>query len=469
MKLLASFLLSLAAIGIATADERPNIILVMTDDQGWGQTSYNGHPNLKTPNLDAMAANGLRFNRFYAGASNCSPTRATVMTGRSNDRTGVHNHGYPLRLQEKTVAQALRDSGYATAHFGKWHLNGLRGPGVPILKDDTHSPGGFGFEYWLSVTNFFDRDPLMGRMGEFEQFEGDSSEISVDEALKFIREKKDGGKPLFIVIWFGTPHSPMIASEDDRAPFSDLPDNQQKHLGELVAMDRSIGALRGGLREMKIADNTLVWFNSDNGGLNGYGEHTMGGLRGSKNTMYEGGLRVPGIIEWPAGISEPRITNYPAGTVDIFPTLAEIADLPESAMLQPQDGLSLKPLFEKEIERREKPLFFRHSNRGVIIDNEHKLIDSNGKKIEVFDLGKDQAESTNLAETQPELTQRLHAAFKTWNQTVELSVAGRDYPEGDVDPNQPGRRFWRDDPAYKEWAAEWQRKDKEMNEKNKRN
>ena len=115
----------------AAPNDRPNIVLVMADDMGWGQTSYYNHPILKTPHLDAMAANGLRFDRFYAGAPVCSPTRASVLTGRTNDRTGVESHGYALRRQERTIAQTLRDAGYATGHFGKWHLNGLRGPGVP--------------------------------------------------------------------------------------------------------------------------------------------------------------------------------------------------------------------------------------------------------------------------------------------------------------------------------------------------
>ncbi|MCH1408824.1 MAG: sulfatase-like hydrolase/transferase, partial [Verrucomicrobiales bacterium] len=131
MKML--LLISLLFASMAIAAEKPHIVFVMADDQGWGQTSYNNHPDILTPHLDEMAANGLRFNRFYAGASNCSPSRATVLTGRSNDRTGVQNHGYPLRLQEKTIAQALRNAGYKTGHFGKWHLNGLRGPGVPVL------------------------------------------------------------------------------------------------------------------------------------------------------------------------------------------------------------------------------------------------------------------------------------------------------------------------------------------------
>ncbi|MFT5527635.1 MAG: arylsulfatase A-like enzyme, partial [Pirellulaceae bacterium] len=404
-------------------------------------------------NLDAMAQNGLRFDRFYAGASNCSPTRSTVMTGRTNDRTGVHDHGFPMRLQEKTIAQAMRNAGYLTAHFGKWHLNGLRGPGVPILKADTHSPGAFGFEHWLSVTNFFDRDPLMSRMGEFERHRGDSSEIIVAEALEFIRAKKDGNEPLFIVIWYGSPHSPMIGSEEDRKAFAKLPNGRQNHLAELVAMDRSVGALRAGLREMDVANNTLLWFNSDNGGLSGYGSETVGGLRGNKNLMYEGGLRVPGIIEWPAVIKKPRVTKYPAGTVDIFPTLAEVAKLPQSSMLSPQDGSSLRPLFEAEIGPRSKPLTFRHRDRGVIIDNDFKLL-SLGGKFELYDLVADKTESTNLIDEQPEIAQRLKVAYLAWNETVEASVVGKDYPQGKVDPNQPARRFWRDDEAYAPYLKE---------------
>ena len=442
-----------ATVSLGT-DQRPHIVLVMTDDQGWGQTGYYNHPQLKTPSLDAMAKNGLRFDRFYAGASNCSPTRATVMTGRSNDRTGVHDHGYPMRLQEKTVAQALRDAGYTTGHFGKWHLNGLRGPGVPILANDTHSPGAFGFEAWLSVTNFFDRDPLMSRQGKFEQFKGDSSEIIVDEALKFIASKKGGSKPVFVVIWYGSPHSPMVGSKEDRELFSDQSTAIQNHLAELVAMDRSVGALRAGLREMGIAKNTLVWFNSDNGGLKGYGDATVGGLRGFKNEMYEGGLRVPGIIEWPAVITRPRVVNYPAGTVDIFPTLAEIANVPKTAMLQPQDGLSLKPVFTGKTGPRSKPLFFRHRNRGVIIDNQYKLVSMKGK-FELYDLHADSKESNNLLLKKPDVATELRKKYLTWNASVDASVAGKDYPEGKVDPNQPERRFWKDDPAYAKWAREW--------------
>ncbi|MEZ5361904.1 MAG: sulfatase-like hydrolase/transferase [Bryobacterales bacterium] len=142
----------------AAQDTRPNIVLVMADDMGWGETSYYDHPVLKTPNLDAMAASGLRLDRFYAGAPNCSPAFHRHDRPQQRPRRRLRPR-LPLRLQEHTVAQALRDAGYSTAHFGKWHLNGLQGPGVPVLASDERNPGAFGFDTWLSVTNFFDIDP----------------------------------------------------------------------------------------------------------------------------------------------------------------------------------------------------------------------------------------------------------------------------------------------------------------------
>ena len=460
----ALFLSSLLLVSITFAAEKPHIVLVMADDQGWGQTGYNGHPQLKTPHLDAMAANGLRFNRFYAGASNCSPSRATVLTGRSNDRTGVQNHGYPLRLQEKTIAQALKAAGYATAHFGKWHLNGLRGPGVPVLASDTHHPGAFGFDHWLTVTNYFDRNPLLSRMGTFEDYEGDSSEVAMDQAIDFLR-KTAPDQPTFTIVWYGTPHDPMIASEEDRAPFADLPEAYQHQYGEIVAMDRSIGALRSALREIGVADDTLVWYCSDNGGLAKFGPETMGGLRGAKNTMYEGGLRVPGILEWPARIPKGRITDRPAGTVDIFPTLAEIVGLPEDASLKPQDGISLVPLIDGDESERTSPLPFRHDGRGVLIGERYKILKQKGK-YELYDLIGDPTESTNLIETEKEVAQEWIAAYEAWNGTVEDSVAGKDYPSGSVDPDQPERRFWLEDPAYQDYLDEFWKRPEYANWKN---
>jgi arylsulfatase A-like enzyme len=436
--------------------KRPNIILVMADDQGWGQTGYSNHPILKTPNLDKMAENGLRFNRFYAGAPVCSPTRASVLTGRSNDRTGVYSHGFAMCKQEKTMAQALKKAGYKTAHFGKWHLNGLKGPGVPIFTSDERNPGQFGFDEWLSVSNFFDIDPIMSRNGEFVELKGESSHIIVDEALRFIEKEKDKEQPLFVVIWYGSPHAPWRADDKDKRPFNNLDEKAQNHYGELVSMDSSIGDLRKGLRTMKIEENTLVWFNSDNGGLPNFGPETVGGLRGYKGKIYEGGLRVPCMIEWPAGIKKSRITDYPASTMDIFPTIADLLDLPKSSMVLPLDGTSIKELFTRDLNVREKPIPFRYTGKAAIVDNNYKLIslDISKNEFELYDLVKDPNETKNIIDIEKEITDRMIKVFHAWNQSVEESIAGKDYPNGLLEPN--GKNvLWNTLPEYQPYLEQW--------------
>lgn len=461
---LSSLIVFTHSLGLAklSADTKtlvkPNIVLIMTDDQGWGQTGYYNHPVLKTPNLDAMAANGLRFDRFYAAAPSCSPTRASVLTGRNANRTGARSHGSALRLQEKTVAQALLGNGYSTGHFGKWHLNGTIGPGVPLFADDEHNPGAFGFEEWLSVTNYFDMDPIMSRKGEWIELKGDSSGIIVDAALNFMKNAVEDDKPFFAVIWDGSPHSPSVASEADTAAFANLNERSKHHYGELVAFDRAVGELRAGLRELGVADNTLIWFNSDNGGLGNIKPDTVGGLKGFKGSTWEGGIRVPGIVEWPAVI-KPRITDYPASTMDIFPTIANILNLSDSVFVKPIDGISLYPLFKREQEERETPIFFQHGSQCALIDNDMKLHTQklNREEFELFNLKEDPAETNNIAQAYPELFEQMKARFLEWSATVDTSEEGGDYPEGKVLPlNEYNQRHkWLDDDRYTPFFKEW--------------
>ncbi|MCY4594374.1 MAG: sulfatase-like hydrolase/transferase [Bryobacterales bacterium] len=435
----------------------PGFVLVMADDMGWGQTGYYNHPVLKTPNLDAMAATGMRFDRFYAGAPNCSPTRATVLTGRTHDRTGVEDHGFALRRQERTIARALNEVGYATGHFGKWHLNGFRGPGAPVLASDNHNPGVFGFQEWLSVTNFFERDPLMSRNGLFVQHSGDSSEVVVDEAMRFIGRQARQARPFLAVLWFGTPHSPWISSDEDRAAFADLDRNSQHHYGELVAMDRSIGTLRAGLRELGIEASTLVWFTSDNGGLPRIEPGTVGGLRGFKGSLYEGGIRVPAIIEWPDRIPDPLVSGFPAVTMDIFSTLAAIANIPDEALLQPQDGIDLLSILDGTEPRREKPIGFRHLGKSALIDNNLKIV-SNDRQTgayELYDLDGDPHETNDLARERPEDLARLSQSLEDWSASVTDSADGKDYLPGDFDPDENLRRSWMTHETYAPYINEW--------------
>jgi arylsulfatase A-like enzyme len=449
------FILSLFSCTENVDDESPNIILIMTDDQGWGQTGYYDHPVLETPNLDAMAENGLRFERFYAAAPVCSPTRASILTGRTNDRTGVVDHGYALRKQEKTIAVALQKAGYATGHFGKWHLNGLRGPGVPILKDDSHSPGKFGFDHWLTVTNFFDIDPLMSENGSFIDLKGNSSEIIVKKALEFIKEKTSQNLPFFAVIWDGSPHDPFLASEKDRDNFKDLDNQSQHHYGELVAFDRSLGVLRKTLKDLGLENNTILWYCSDNGGLRNISPPSVGGLRGYKTTIWEGGLRVPAIIEWPKMI-KPKVTNYPASTMDIFPTIADILNLPDTDLLKPIDGITLKPIFKNDLSNRDKRIPFRYKDQGALIDNNFKLVVTSidKEKFELYDLEKDFSESIDLSSENPLIFNQMKIDYLKWSESIDSSQVGMDYPEGKV-LNNPERHFWMNDDRYKPYLKEW--------------
>ncbi len=464
-----SLLFILTVLSLNALADQPNIILVMADDQGWGQMGYYDHPVLKTPHLDEMAQHSLRFDRFYAAAPVCSPTRASVLTGRTNMRTGVQSHGYALRLQEKTIATALQNAGYATGHFGKWHLNGMRGPGVPMFDSDTHHPGKFGFQEWLSVTNFFDRDPILSRKGKFVEYDGDSSEIVVDEALKFITKQAGNNKPSFTVIWFCTPLSPFRASDEDKAAFGELDVDSESHHGELVAMDRSMGSLRKRLRELKIEENTILWFCSDNGGLPKITPDTTGGLRGFKSDVYEGGLRVPGLLEWPGHIA-PRITEFPAVVMDIFPTIAEIVGLPDDAMLQPQDGISLRELFDHDLKNRSKPIPFQCFGNTVLLDNNMKLLrftqkrkakqraDAQAPRYELYDLSVDPKERNNLYGVRTDVAKRMTQQMDELRASISGSFDGKDYAEGKLLPENPEPRFWMQLDQYRPYFDAWEKR-----------
>lgn len=421
------------------ASNRPNIILIMSDDQGWNQVGYYDHPHLKgrTPNLDEMAANGIRFDRFYAGASVCTPTRGTVITGRTSGRNGATGLHQRLCLQEKTLPQALKKAGYATAHFGKWHLNGVKGTAMPILPDDANHPGHYGFDHWLSATNYIEMDPLMTRNGEFVALKGESSVLMVEETLKFIATNRE--EPFFAMIWYGSPHFPYSALQQDIDGLSeDLDPKVAQLFGEIIAMDRSIGILRQGLQKMGLAEDTLIWFCSDNGGRQ-HDPDSVGELRGFKGVLYEGGIRVPGIIEWPGGIT-PLVTDFPASTLDIMPTIVDLLDLPTDSMMAVHDGESILPLFHGDTPKRKHSIPFT-SKGTALIDGPHKLIRSGrgkGVKWELYNLEKDPGESRDISGEHPERLANMIAEAEALITSVTASADGKDYPEGRVIQPQRG-------------------------------
>jgi arylsulfatase A-like enzyme len=422
------------------APSGPNIILCMTDDQGWGDVGYNGLKKIKTPNLDAMAAGGVRFNRFYSAHPSCSPTRASVMTGRHPYRMQCDWPGMPLRLQERTIAQAVKRAGYATAHFGKWHLSGGKpGGGRALPASDPLHPGHFGFDEWFTVSNWFDTDWTFSRNGEPVKVTGDGSDAIMAEALKFIERKAKDKKPFLAVIWFGSPHVPLAPTAEDLKAAGG-----SAYYGEMVGVDRSMGALRDGLRKLGIADNTMLWYNSDNGAWmddnaapDAFGSNSI--LRGHKGELWEGGIRVPGIIEWPAGIKKPAITDIPACTSDIYPTVTELLKIEVPDQNLPIDGVSLMPLIAGTMKERPKPIgFWHHGETGledgpvVWNDNQYKLHRRPNDQYELYDLVNDISEKTNLVEKQPEVFKRMKGEMQEWLRSVQSSRKGLDYPEKKV-------------------------------------
>ncbi|MEO8497983.1 MAG: sulfatase-like hydrolase/transferase [Planctomycetota bacterium] len=463
------FTASLTAAEIVAA-ERPNIILVMADDQGWGDMAYNGHPVIKTPNFDAAAAAGLRFDRFYAAAPVCSPTRASVMTGRHPNRMGVFQWGYPMRPQETTIAEALKTAGYATGHFGKWHLGSVR-------NDSPANPGRNGFDEWFSAPNFYDNYAIMSRRGKAVPTKGESSMIAVDAALDWMREKLKGDDPFLAVVWFGSPHSPHVAAEEDRKLYEEQPKELQHFYGEVTGMDRAFGKLRDSLTELGIRDNTILWYCSDNGGLPKVG--STGGFRGNKGQVYEGGLLVPAILEWPAHIAKPRVTEMRCNTCDIYPTLLEITGVTIDKQ-PPLDGISLTKLIDGKSNDQPRTMgFWDYTAKGIgtpsaawmadlwkaqqaggdlaadessqkaaglpdpaysttsfpghsaWIDGEwklHRIEGNNGKvKWELYNLAADPKEADDLSEAESNRVVAMRGELGKWLVNVVNSLNGADY------------------------------------------
>lgn len=448
---------------------KPNIILCMADDQGWGDMGYNGHPVLKTPNFDNMSETGLRFDHFYAAAPLSSPTRGSVLTGRNPNRFGCFSFGQTLRPQEITVAEALKTAGYVTGHFGKWHLGSVR-KGSPV------SPGASGFDEWLSSPNFFDNDAVLSREGIAVQTIGESSMVTADAAIEFIRKHSAVKQPFLAVVWFGSPHNPHIAAEEDRKQYSDLPENLQHYYGEISGMDRAFGKLRQELETLGIKENTILWYCSDNGGQTD--KYSITGGRGYKGQIWEGGLRVPAMIEWPARIPGNRITNVPCNTVDIYPTLLEIAGV-EMDKQPVIDGTSILQLFDNKMDKRQKPMGFWQWGPGKLVsspklmaalleeqkkgitESDTSLLDLNAGKIttiyptdtftghsawldwpyklhrisskndtlkyELYDLEKDPEEKNNIITTEPDRTAAMKTDLEKWLISVVNSLNGGDY------------------------------------------
>ncbi len=477
--------------------ERPNFLIILCDDLGYGDIGCFGHPVIKTPHLDGLAKAGMRLTDCYSAAPVCSSSRAGLMTGRTPSRIGVYDWipaGHPMHLQrdEITVAKLLAQAGYATCHVGKWHLNGR------FNQPDQPQPGDHGFDHWMSTQN--NAGPSHENPANFVRNgqrvgiqQGYSCQIVADEAISWLKEKRDKEKrdkekPFFQFVCFHEPHEPIASPAElvdeykplAKSPIEDTrgkqgtsvntdPDPERDNLGRamfyanVANMDRAVGRILAALDELKLAENTLVFFSSDNGPetLNRYptGWHSHGSpgpLRGMKLHCYDGGIRVPGILRWPAKVKPEQTIREPVCSLDILPTFCELAGIqpPENRTL---DGASIAPLLEGKPVVRKTPLFWHYYRSltgpkaalrdgdwmvlgsweetalppGVVASGDVELIKSRKLvRFELYNLVSDMGETIDLAEQEPQRLKELSGLLVTkYEEIQDAAPAWENLPE----------------------------------------
>ncbi|MCH2183592.1 MAG: sulfatase-like hydrolase/transferase [Mariniblastus sp.] len=411
--------------------EKPNVVVFLTDDQGWGDLGCYGHPRIQSPHLDEFASQGLRLTQCYSACSVCSPSRSAILTGRTPYRNGVWRwipagSQYHLRTSEITIAELLKANGYDTCHVGKWHLNGkFNSPEQP-------QPNDHGYDHWMATqnnaaphhmnpTNFVRNGEALGRAN------GPSSVVCAEEAVHWLQARKDKQRPFFLTVWTHEPHLPIESAEKYMRPYEDLDDEGiRQHHGNITQLDDAFGRLMTGLDQMGYRDNTLVIFTSDNGpegkGTSGRTRGSTGGLRGRKRSSHEGGIRVPGLIRWPGHVEPGTESDEPVIGSDIFSTLCAIVDIPLPAD-RTIDGASLLPLFRGRPVERTEPLYWRNhlapaESRVAMRVGDWKILGSDDlQRFELYNMRDDWQEKTDLKSKHPEKFEQLK------RQLIEMDAA----------------------------------------------
>jgi arylsulfatase A len=395
---------------VVKAAPKPNILIVITDDQGYGDLGVHGNPLAQTPVLDRLARESIRFDRFFVSPL-CAPTRASLLTGRYSLRTGttgVAQGQETMRSEEVTFAEALGDVGYRTGLFGKWH-NGEHYPYTPQGQGFTEALG-FNLGHW---NNYFDTS--LKHNGRWVKTKGFISDVLTDAALGFI--DKNRARPFLCYLSYNAPHAPVQVPGKyfDKYKARGLNDYLSSVYGMVENLDDNLGRVLKRLDELKLRDNTIVIFMTDNGPN---GARFNGGMRGVKGSLHEGGSRVPFFLRWPTRFKQPVLIEQIAAHIDVFPTLLELCGVPMPKTL-PQDGRSLVPLLEGKNENwPERTLFTQHrlpnnGQTGAVRTQRYRLVNE-GRGWELFDMKADPGQAQNIAAMQPELVRQLASAYEKW-------------------------------------------------------
>ena len=453
----------LMAVGPAEADERPNFVVMVADDLGYGDLGSYGHPDLRTPHLDRLAEEGMRFTDAYAAAPVCSPARTGLLTGRIPSRVGIYDWIPPgsdvhLPVAETTVAELLRDAGYQTVYLGKWHLNGGLG------LEDQPQPDDHGFDHWFATTGFAmptHKDPfnLVRNGEEMGPMEGYACQLLADEAGSWLTGLRDRDRPFLMVVGFHEPHEAIASPPEltDSYPATQNR-NEAEYFANVTNLDLAVGRLMAALDGLGLAENTVVLFTSDNGpemtnrhpqAQRSYG--SAGNLRGKKLQLWEGGIRVPFIVRWPGHTTPASVSAAPVSGIDLLPTLAELAAvaIPETVAL---DGASFSPALTGGEMERKTSLFWHDYKawggpRVVLREGKFKLAAWwNGPEIvrtdsstmrpgdleliataklvrfELYDLEIDPGEQHDVSADHPEVVERLKTEMLEIHDQIQADV-----------------------------------------------
>ncbi|GAA0880814.1 sulfatase-like hydrolase/transferase [Algoriphagus jejuensis] len=426
------------------ADERPNIIFIFGDDWGYGDLGAYGATEVKTPNLDKLAAQGTKFTQFHVTSGVCSPSRTSVITGHFPARHRVHGHfagnepnarrNMPNWLDENLpvyMPRLMQEAGYTTAHFGKWHLGG---GGLPHGDLSAPEPKVYGYDetrVWNGNGPTWKGDqlwPTTRYMDDDSTWVHSSSRIVVDVTIDFLERNKDQGSPMFVNLWLKDPHTPLWPTDEQKAPYKGMGPDKEVYFGVLTDADRHIGRLMQALEEMGLDDNTLVIFSSDNGpavAMPALKVGSTGGLRGRKVDVFEGGVNVPFIVRWPGKVEAGKVDSTSVlSAVDLLPTFAALAQKDLPADYRP-DGENVASIFDNKSFERSKPLFwewrFAVADRpngwvsAAVRDGDWKLMaDEKRERVELYNLAEDRAESKDVAAANPEKVTELLAMWDQW-------------------------------------------------------
>lgn len=436
---------------VVISQERPNILLIMTDDQGFGDLGIHGNDQIKTPNLDALSKESFSLTQFIVNPS-CTPTRASLMTGRDSYRTGVtdvQGQAHLMKSEEVTIADIFSESGYRTGIFGKWHL----GDNYPFRPTDrgfqealVHKGGGVGQSAGPPGNSYF--DPILEHNDVSKKYEGYVDDIFADAAIAFIEQNRD--RPFFAYYATNLPHFPLDISDEQADPYREmgLHELNARTYGMITNVDNNVGRLLDTLDELEIADNTIVIFLSDNGPRtrrtknDRYPGRYVAGLRGTKSSIYENGIRVPFFIRWPGVIPTGKKANNMAAHIDVLPTLLDAAniDKPDEVHV---DGISLMPLLRGESNILPDREIYLQGHRGIVpIQYVHMTVRSQRYKLisphddpyantirdhrtnpdfrqmlaglELYDIENDPGELNNIAGAHPEIIERLLSGYEDW-------------------------------------------------------